>query len=119
MLRNPKTLPVDAPVSEVRAMLENPSVQMVLLADGSMFAGAITDIPHEAAPEQRALDFAEPEPDTIGPDEPAATALVRAAASPHRRIVVLGDDATLLGLLCLNESGTRFCGVPGSGTVDG
>ena len=90
MLRNPKTLPVDAPVSEVRAMLENPSVQMVL-----------------------------PEPDTIAPDEPASTAFVRAAASPHRRIVVLGADATLLGLLCLNESGTRFCGVPGSGTVGG
>ena len=119
MLRNPKTLPVDAPVSEVRAMLENPSVQMVLLADDSTFAGAITDIPRDAAPEQRALDFADLEPDTIGPDEPASTAFARAAASPHRRIVVLGDDATLLGLLCLNESRTRFCGVPGSGAVDG
>ena len=39
MLRNPKTLSVDAPVSEVRAILENPSVQMVLLTDGQRFAG--------------------------------------------------------------------------------
>ena len=119
MLRNPKTLPVDAPVSEVRALLENPSVQMVLLADGQTFAGAITDLPADAPPEQRAVDFADPDPDTIGPDEPASTAFARTAASPHRRLVVVGDDARLLGLLCLDESRTRFCGATGSGTVDG
>lgn len=60
MLTNPKTLFVDAPVSEVRAILQNPSVQMVLV----------------------------------------------------------DDDASLLGLLCLDESRTRFCGAAGSGTVD-
>src|SRR6185436_17545759 len=57
MLRDPKTLPVDAPVSEVRAILENPSVQMVLLTDGATFAGAVTDVPADASPEMRALDF--------------------------------------------------------------
>lgn len=119
MLRNPKTLPVDAPVSEVQAILENPSVQMVLLTDGPTFAGAITDLHPDAPPEQRAVDFADPDSDTIGPDEPASTAFARTAASPHRRLVVVGDDARLLGLLCLDASGTRFCGATGSGTVDG
>ena len=117
MLRNPKTLPADALVSEVRALLEKPSVQMVLLADGSTFAGAVTDIPDEAAPEQGALDFADLEPETIGADAPASVAFARTAANPHRRLVVLGDDARLLGLLCLDESRTRFCGAAGGGNV--
>jgi CBS domain-containing protein len=118
MLTNPKTLPVDAPVSEVRAILQNPSVQMVLLTDGQTFAGAITNLPPDAPPKRLALEFADPEPDTIGPDEPASTALARTAANPHRRVVVVGDDASLLGLLCLDASRTRFCGAAGSGTFD-
>ena len=117
MLRNPKTLPADAPVADARAILENPSVQMVLLADGQTFAGAITDLPRDAPAEQRALDFADRQPETIGPDEPASIAFARAAANPHRRIVVLDDDARLVGLLCLDASRTRFCGATGSGTV--
>jgi CBS domain-containing protein len=119
MLRNPKTLPSDAPVSDVRALLENPSVQMVLLADGATFAGAITDVPPDAPPDQRALDFADREPDLIGPDEPESVAFARAAANRHRRVVVVGDDSKLLGLLCLNEARTRFCGAPGGGAVSG
>ena len=71
MLRNPKTLPVDAPVSEVRALLENPSVQMVLLADGQTFAGAIMDLPADAPPGQRAVDFA----DRTRHDRPRRTCL--------------------------------------------
>ena len=110
MLRNPKTLAVDARVSDARAILENPSVQMVLLADGDTFAGAITDLPADAASEERALDFADPAPETIGPDEPVSTAFTRAAANPHRRLVVLDDEGRLLGLLCLNGTRTRFCG---------
>ena len=44
MLRDPKTLPADATVGEVRELLERPSVQMVLLADAGVFAGAVTDV---------------------------------------------------------------------------
>jgi hypothetical protein len=90
---------------------------MVLLTDGPTFAGAVTDVPADAPPEQRALDFADTEPDTIGADEPASAAFARTAANPHRRLVVVGADATLLGLLCLNETRTRFCGATGDGTV--
>lgn len=35
----------------------------------------------------------------------------RTAANPHRRLVVIGDDEELLGLVCLNETRTRFCGI--------
>ncbi|HEY7604780.1 MAG TPA: CBS domain-containing protein [Gaiellaceae bacterium] len=118
MLPNPKTLPADAPVSEVRAMLENPSVQMVLLADGSALAGVVTELPVDAEPDQQALDFADREPETIGPDEPASVAFDRTAGNPHRRLVVVGENAQLLGLLCLDESRTRFCGAPGGWACD-
>jgi len=74
-------------------------------------------VPPEAPPGQRALDYADPEPGTIGADEPASTAFARTAANPHRRLVVVDDDATLLGLLCLNAARTRFCGASGDGIV--
>jgi hypothetical protein len=91
MLREPKTLGGDATVAEVRAVLGNPKVQMVLLADGSTFRGAITEIPPTASGD---------------------SAFRRASASPHRRVIVLGDDRELLGLLCLNERRTGFCQTP-------
>ena len=116
MLRDPKTLRGDASVAEVRAQLENPKVQMVLLADGGRFLGAVTAIPAGAAADERALDYSDPDPDTISPDESALTAFDRAAASAARRVIVVGDDGSLLGLLCLNVSRTRFCQTPDSTT---
>jgi CBS domain-containing protein len=117
MLRDPKTLGGDASVGEVRAQLANPKVQMVLLADGGRFLGAVTTIPAGAAADERALDYADPDPETIFPGEPALSAFDRAAASAHRRVIVLGDDGSLLGLLCLNVSRTRFCQTPDSTTL--
>lgn len=109
MLRNPKTLAGDASVAEVRDQLANPKVQMVLLADGQAFRGAVTAIPDDAAPTDLALDYAVNEPVTLPPDASPDEAFERAAASPHRRVIVLDDDDNLLGLLCLNQSRTGFC----------
>lgn len=112
MLANPKTLPADATVTEVREQLANPKVQTVLLADGPSFRGAVTAIPAEAAGPEPALTYAEADPDLISPDAPAAIAAERAAANPHRRVIVLDDQHNLLGLLCLNASRTGFCQTP-------
>ncbi len=109
MLRAPKTLPGDATVAEVRALLENPKVQMVLLADGRAFRGAITALPNDALADETAIVHAEPHPETIAPTESAEVAFRRASAAPHRRVIVLDDDGSLLGLLCLNRSRTQFC----------
>ena len=109
MLRNPKTLAGDASVGEVRDQLANPKVQMVLLADGQAFRGAVTAIPDDAAPADLALDYAVNEPETLPPDASADEAFERTAASPHRRVIVLDGDDNLLGLLCLNQSRTGFC----------
>ena len=109
MLRNPKTLTGNASVAEVRDQLANPKVQMVLLADGEGFRGAVTAIPDEAAPADLALDYAVDEPETLPPDASADEAFERAAANPHRRVIVLDVDDNLLGLLCLNQNRTGFC----------
>jgi CBS domain-containing protein len=112
MLRAPKTLPGAASVGDVRAQLADPKVQMVLLADGGRFVGAVTDIPAAAGPDEPAVDYADPQPDTISPGEPARVAFDRAMASAHRRVIVLDDEGGLAGLLCLNSRRTGFCQSP-------
>src|SRR5215471_10670237 len=109
MLRDPKTLPGAATVGEVRAVLANPRVQMVLLADGAAFVGAITELPDDAAADQSAAAFVDKNVETITPDTPGDTAAAQALASPNRRVVVIDDNQTLFGLLCLNASRTGFC----------
>jgi CBS domain-containing protein len=112
MLRDPKTLPSSATVGEVRAQLDRPSVQMVLLADADLFAGAITELPGEAADDQDALAYADRTPVSLGPSVPAPTAFDATAKSPHRRAVVLDEQGALLGLVCLDKTLTHFCGAP-------
>jgi hypothetical protein len=108
MLREPKTLPGSATVEEVRAQLADPKMQLVLLADGDTFVGAVTSLPPDAPAEARAADYADEAPETIAPTAPAREAFDRAVASPTRRLVVLEDDR-LLGLVCLNSKRTGFC----------
>jgi CBS domain-containing protein len=110
MLRNPKTLPAEASVAEVREQLANSRVEMVLLADGRTFKGAVTHVSPDAAPDDRALDHADTDPQVVSPQAPADEAFERAAASPNRRVIVLDDDRNLLGLLCLKRDRSGFCG---------
>jgi CBS domain-containing protein len=111
MLRNPKTLPGSATVADVRALFaDHTSVQMVLLADGDTFRGAISELPDDISDAAPALEYADRAPATLAPTASAAEAFAAAAQLPHRRVVVLGDDGALLGLVCLDETRTRFCG---------
>jgi CBS domain-containing protein len=110
MLGDPKTLPASASVGQVRGLLDSQSVQMVLLVDGETFAGAITEIPLDAATDTPARDFVNPAAETISLDLPATVAMERIQENRHRRIVVLAaDGTTLAGLLCLNARRTHFC----------
>ena len=116
MLPNPKTLTSAASVADVRELLASPKVQMVLLVDGGAFKGAVTHVPTDASPRDRAVTYVDADAATIAPYASADEAFERAAASPTRRVIVLDHDETLLGLLCLNPSRTGFCQTPG--TVD-
>jgi CBS domain-containing protein len=115
MLREPKTLAGDATVSDVRAVLANPKVQMVLLADGTRFVGAVTEIPAAAGDDETAVAYADASPETIAPGATADEAWRQALGSPHRRVIVVDDEQTLHGLLCLNQKRTGFCQTPTRG----
>jgi len=41
---------------------------MVLLADGPAFKGAVTHIPDEASPRERAVDYVDTDIEVISPD---------------------------------------------------
>ena len=110
MLRHPKTLPAGASVGDVREQLERPSVQMVLLADSDTFRGAIAELPDDAVDDEPALRFADASPTSLRPGDDATTAFTVTAANPHRRVVVLDEGNALVGLVCLDETRTRFCG---------
>ena len=109
MLRDPKTLTAEASVAEVRQLLANPKVQMILLVEGQAFKGAVTHIPAEASPRDRAVNYVDADAEFISPAASDDEAFERAAASPNRRVIVLDENDNLLGLLCLNQSRTKFC----------
>jgi CBS-domain-containing membrane protein len=109
MLRDPKTLSAEASVGEARELLANPKVQMVLLADGRTFKGAVTHIPADASARDRAVNYVDPDAEVISPQASDDEAFERAAADPNRRVIVLDEADNLLGLLCLNQSRTGFC----------
>jgi CBS domain-containing protein len=112
MIRQPKTLPADALVADVRRQFERPSVKTVLLADGERFAGAIErgGLPADASEDARASDYVEADPLTVTPGlaMPEAVKLLEGRSEP--RLIVLDEDgATLRGLLCVNTTATGFC----------
>ena len=109
MLTTPKTLPSDTSVGEAREALADEHVQMLLIADGTVFRGAVTGIPEDADPLAPVVRHADPAAETIGPSEPAEAAFEQAKESRHRRVVVIDPDGTLLGLVCLNTTLTGFC----------
>jgi hypothetical protein len=80
-----------------------------LIADGDRFCGSLTELPDDAEDDAPALDFADTQPESLPPDASSAEAFARTAAHPNRRVVVL-DDEKLVGLVCLDETRTRFCG---------
>jgi CBS domain-containing protein len=112
MIREPKTLPSDALVADVRRLFERPSVRTALLADGERFAGVIERgaLPTDAPGDARASDYVEADPLTVSPGlpMPEAVKLLDGRAEP-RLVVVDEDGSTLRGLLCVNATATGFC----------
>jgi predicted transcriptional regulator len=112
MVRRPKTLPADATVAQLREHFANPRVQTALLADAGRFAGAIapSELPDDAPPTAAARDYARLDVPTMAPDATMADAMaLMDRRGDHRLVVLDGDGATLVGLLCLDRSGTSFC----------
>lgn len=111
MVRYPKVLPVDAEVGQVRAVLEDDHVHMVLLTRGSFLCGTVVrgDVPDTASDAQKAICFAHLTGRTVPATAPADAVLPWLAARQQRRLAVVDDGGLLVGLLCLKARGTGFC----------
>ena len=112
MLRRPKTLPADATVADAREAFGNKSVQVLLLVDGDYFYGAVTELPAYAQPGDALLTFADDSTPIVSEDLPVSVALDSLDDRPHGRLIVLGEDNRLAGLVCLAKVGVTFCGGP-------
>jgi CBS domain-containing protein len=87
-------------------------VRTALLVDGGRFAGAIApeELPDAAEASEPACAYARADVPTVGPDASMADALaLMERRGDHRLVVLEGDGATLVGLLCLDRTGTSFC----------
>ena len=111
MLRRPKTMPAETSVEEARAALANDHVHLVLLTDGSRLVGTLarTDLPPEAPGSGPALPWSTLRDRTVPATAPADAVPAILAARGLRRLAVVDDDGTLLGLICLKRRRTGFC----------
>ena len=112
MIARPKTFASDVTVGEVRRAFDQSSQRVVLLVDGSTFAGAIDRgaIAPDAPDGEPAAPFATRDIPTVTPSEPVAAAVGLLERSREPRLIVLDDDGrTLRGLLCFNQSSASFC----------
>lgn len=111
MRTQPKTLPGDATVGDLRRIFANPKVLDVVLVDGTAFAGLVDREAVDGLPDETpALDLAQSSGVTIAPEVNLDEALARMERDGGRRLVVIGSDGvTFEGLLCLNATRTGFC----------
>jgi predicted transcriptional regulator len=110
MMRRPKTLPADVTVAGAQEALGNASVKLLLLVDGDRFVAAVSDVPADADPQAPAVMYGDDEPPTAAADVPISAALEYLEHRPSGRLIVLDDQRTLLGLVCLTTDGQNFCG---------
>jgi hypothetical protein len=111
MITAPKTHQHDATIETIRAALADPHVHMILLTRHGVLHGTLVrdDIP-TAAPNQRlALELAHLRDRTIAATENLDAIWQRLDTSGQRRIAVVDDANTLLGLVCLKRDRTGFC----------
>lgn len=111
MIRHPKVLAPDATVREVRAVLRDDHVHMVLLVSDGLLHGTLVREDLMAAPGgDRALELSRLVGRTVGPDAPAELVRQRLVGGGLRRLAVVDRQGRLLGLLCLKRRQTGFCG---------
>ena len=111
MLRRPKRLPADATVGDVRALLTDEHVHMVLLVRRRRLAGTVirADLDDAVQPHEDALALARLDQRTVTPDTSLDEAHARMLAAGQRRRAVVDHHGHLLGLLCLKRTLDGFC----------
>lgn len=118
MLRHPKTLPADASIADAAASLNNDHVHLVLLTQDAQLIGTLTradlpvDTPDSSLARETAgsaLPWAVLKGRTVPPSATVSAVQGLMLARGVRRLAVVADDKTLLGLVCLKRRSTGFC----------
>jgi CBS domain-containing protein len=111
MLRAPRTVPAQTTLAEAREMLSNPRVRMLLVVDGDRFLGSVTagNLPGDASGGDWLSAHAHGDAARVDPDAPVADGVAMLERLGERRLPVVDGDDRLLGLLCLDKTGTMLC----------
>jgi CBS domain-containing protein len=106
------TLEATATVADVRAYFSaSASRRQAFVVDDGRYVGSLTlaDIESEQDPERLAAELAEPGT-TIGPDAPATVGRDLALQTDARRVPVIDEHGTLIGVVAVTGDLTSFCG---------
>ncbi|WP_037314342.1 CBS domain-containing protein [Amycolatopsis orientalis] len=109
VVRLPKTLPVDSSVEQARDCFADDHVHMLLLTESGHLMGTLVRGDLGADAVGLALTYSRMAGRTIPADLPAEDARLLLLARGQRRLAVVADDGTLVGLLCLKRRLTGFC----------
>jgi CBS domain-containing protein len=105
---------VDGPsltVGDYHAAFADDHVHMLLLVEEGRLLGTLVrgDVPAQVEASAAALPYAVLSGRTVGPDEPAGGVRSEMLASGVRRLVVVDEEGSLVGLLCLKRDLSGFC----------
>jgi len=104
-------LPATATVGDVREWFAaSASRRQAFIADGERYAGSLTRADLEGADASRpAAEVAQDGP-TVSPEAPATTGRDLALQTDARRVPVVDDAGTLLGVVAVTGDLQSFCG---------
>jgi CBS domain-containing protein len=111
MIGRPKTVSRYASVGEARILFENSKNRLLLVDDDGIYSGHLMreDVPESEPDEAPILLHIRRDCPQIGPDDNVADALASASERFDNRLVVVGEDGRLEGLLCLNKRDGYLC----------
>ncbi|TDQ00364.1 CBS domain-containing protein [Labedaea rhizosphaerae] len=111
VVRLPKTLPADTTIDQARACFADEHVHMLLLTEFGRLVGTVVrgDLRDDLDGAEPVLTRSRVWGRTISAALPAEQARKLLLARGLRRLAVVDDDGTLLGLLCLKQRLTGFC----------
>jgi len=112
MVVRPKAVSRDASIGDARILFENPKNRLLLVVDDDdLYVGHVLreDVPDAEPDEAPLLSHVRRECPTIGPDDSVAMALPLTNDRFDNRLVVVGEEGRLEGLLCLNKRDGALC----------